>query len=80
MLSVEGTAGNVVLKALQNVIENVRRNHYSQGDCPDLSVCVREVESCSCTAMEPGQATLPFVLAYIYFKYKGMITSVRCFI
>lgn len=38
MLSVEGTAGNVVLKALQNVIENVRRNHYKILDCPDLSV------------------------------------------
>lgn len=38
MPSVEGTAGNVVLKALQNVIENVRRNHYRTGDCPDLSV------------------------------------------
>lgn len=47
MLSVEGTAGNVVLKALQNVIENVRRNHYRAGDCPDLSVTPDSFKTCN---------------------------------
>lgn len=47
MPSVEGTAGNVVLKALQNVIENVRRNHYRTGHCPDLSVTPDSFKTCS---------------------------------
>lgn len=47
MLSVEGTAGNVVLKALQKVIENVRRNHYRAGDCPDLSVPPGSFKTCN---------------------------------
>lgn len=91
MLSVEGTAGNVVLEALQNVIENVRRNHYRIGDCPDLSVTLDSFKTCNmcerwraAPAQQHSRGTRPsdshICSSYIYFKYKGMITSVRCFI
>lgn len=84
MLSVEGTAGNVVLKALQNVIENVRRNHYKIHDCPDLSVTLDSFKACnmykrwsaaelfrhSSTAMECGQASHTFVLAAYILNIK----------
>lgn len=36
MWVVERTAGNVVLKALQNVIGNVKIHHYNMHGCPDL--------------------------------------------
>lgn len=91
MLSVERTAGNVVLKALQNVIENVRRNHYRMGGCPDLSVTADSFKTCNmcqrwgavpaqrhCGGTWPSYSYI--CSSYIYFKYKGMITAVRCFI
>lgn len=69
MLWVEGTAGNVVLKALQNVIENVRRNHYSPGDCPDLSVPPDSFKTCNMCEREVGNQAKPlshlFWLTYI---------------
>lgn len=36
MWIVERTAGNVVLKALQNVIGNVKIHHYNMHSCTDL--------------------------------------------
>lgn len=77
MLLVEGTAGNLVLRALQNVIESVRRNHYKMHDCPDLSVTPDSFKACnmykrwstgelfrySSTAMEHGQVSHTFILA-----------------
>lgn len=84
MLSVEGTAGNVVLGALQNVIENVRRNHYKMHDCPDLSVTLDSFKACnmykrcsgaellrySSAAMECSQVSHTFVLATYILNIK----------
>lgn len=88
---VEATAGNVVLKALQNVIENVRRNHYRTGDCTDLSVPPDSFKTCNMCqrwraipAQQHSHGTQPshshICSSYIYFKYKGVIASVRYFV
>lgn len=75
MLLVEGAAGDVALKALQNVIENVRRNLYKICDCSDLSVTLDSFKACnmykrwsaaelfrnSSTAMQCGQGTIHLV-------------------
>lgn len=84
MLSVEGTAGNVALKAFQNVIENVRRNHYKIRDCPALSVTLDSFNACnmykrrsaaellrsSSPATEHGQVSHTFVLATYILNIK----------
>lgn len=83
MLLVEGTAGSLVLQALQNVIESVRRN-YKMHDCPDLSVTLDSFKVCdmykrwraaelfrySSTAMEHGQVSHTFVLATYILNIK----------
>lgn len=84
MLLVEGTAGNVVLKALQNVIETVRRNHYKIRDCSDLSATLDSFKACNMykrwsaaelcrynsTALERGQVSHTFVLATYILNIK----------
>lgn len=55
MLLVEGTAGSLVLQALQNVIESVRRN-YKMHDCPDLSVILDSFKACDVQKVESLQS------------------------
>jgi len=84
MLLFEGTAGNVVLKALQNEIESVRRHYYKICDCPDLSFTLDSFKACNIykrwsaaelfrytsTAVEHGQVSHTFVLATYILNIK----------